>query len=104
MTLEPGDLVSTGTPAGVGSAREPRVWLKPGSGKTEWFKDCPQCPEMVVAPAGSFTMGSPENEVERMGAEGPQHKVTIGKPFAVSKFAVTFDQFEAFVREANHAA
>jgi acylpyruvate hydrolase len=28
MTLEPGDIVSTGTPSGVGSAREPRVWLK----------------------------------------------------------------------------
>jgi 2-keto-4-pentenoate hydratase/2-oxohepta-3-ene-1,7-dioic acid hydratase in catechol pathway len=30
MTLEPGDLVATGTPAGVGSLREPSVWLKPG--------------------------------------------------------------------------
>lgn len=30
MTLEPGDLISTGTPAGVGSVRQPRVWLKPG--------------------------------------------------------------------------
>jgi 2-keto-4-pentenoate hydratase/2-oxohepta-3-ene-1,7-dioic acid hydratase in catechol pathway len=30
MTLEPGDLISTGTPAGVGSLRRPRVWLKPG--------------------------------------------------------------------------
>jgi acylpyruvate hydrolase len=30
MTLEPGDLVSTGTPAGVGSLRDPKVWLKPG--------------------------------------------------------------------------
>jgi 2-keto-4-pentenoate hydratase/2-oxohepta-3-ene-1,7-dioic acid hydratase in catechol pathway len=30
MTLEPGDIVSTGTPAGVGSLRDPRVWLKPG--------------------------------------------------------------------------
>ena len=30
MTLEPGDIISTGTPAGVGSTREPRVWLKPG--------------------------------------------------------------------------
>jgi 2-keto-4-pentenoate hydratase/2-oxohepta-3-ene-1,7-dioic acid hydratase in catechol pathway len=30
MTLEPGDLVSTGTPAGVGSTRQPRVWLQPG--------------------------------------------------------------------------
>jgi acylpyruvate hydrolase len=30
MTLEPGDIVSTGTPAGVGAARDPSVWLKPG--------------------------------------------------------------------------
>ena len=30
MTLEPGDVVSTGTPAGVGSGRDPNVWLKPG--------------------------------------------------------------------------
>jgi 2-keto-4-pentenoate hydratase/2-oxohepta-3-ene-1,7-dioic acid hydratase in catechol pathway len=30
MTLEPGDLISTGTPAGVGSVRKPRVWLHPG--------------------------------------------------------------------------
>ncbi len=30
MTLEPGDIVSTGTPSGVGAARDPRVWLAPG--------------------------------------------------------------------------
>jgi 2-keto-4-pentenoate hydratase/2-oxohepta-3-ene-1,7-dioic acid hydratase in catechol pathway len=30
MTLEPGDIVSTGTPGGVGSLRDPKVWLKPG--------------------------------------------------------------------------
>ena len=30
MTLEPGDVISTGTPSGVGSVRDPRVWLKPG--------------------------------------------------------------------------
>jgi len=30
MTLVPGDIVATGTPAGVGGAREPRVWLRPG--------------------------------------------------------------------------
>jgi 2-keto-4-pentenoate hydratase/2-oxohepta-3-ene-1,7-dioic acid hydratase in catechol pathway len=30
MTLEPGDIVATGTPSGIGGAREPRVWLKPG--------------------------------------------------------------------------
>ena len=30
MTLEPGDIVSTGTPSGVGSTRKPRIWLAPG--------------------------------------------------------------------------
>ena len=30
MTLEPGDIVATGTPAGVGSTRQPRIWLEPG--------------------------------------------------------------------------
>jgi 2-keto-4-pentenoate hydratase/2-oxohepta-3-ene-1,7-dioic acid hydratase in catechol pathway len=30
MTLEPGDLIYTGTPPGVGMARKPQVWLKPG--------------------------------------------------------------------------
>jgi 2-keto-4-pentenoate hydratase/2-oxohepta-3-ene-1,7-dioic acid hydratase in catechol pathway len=30
ITLEPGDLIITGTPAGVGAFRDPPVWLKPG--------------------------------------------------------------------------
>jgi 2-keto-4-pentenoate hydratase/2-oxohepta-3-ene-1,7-dioic acid hydratase in catechol pathway len=30
MTLEPGDVIATGTPSGVGSLRDPKVWLKPG--------------------------------------------------------------------------
>ncbi len=30
MTLEPGDLVATGTPAGVGTSRNPRRWIRPG--------------------------------------------------------------------------
>ena len=30
MTLEPGDIVATGTPAGVGTSRNPRRWIKPG--------------------------------------------------------------------------
>ena len=55
--------------------------IKPGSG--EKFKDCPDCPEMVIAPSGSFTMGSPKDERESSDDEGPQHEVTIAKPFAV---------------------
>ena len=30
MTLEPGDIVATGTPAGVGTSREPKRWIRPG--------------------------------------------------------------------------
>ncbi len=52
---------------------------------------------MVIAPAGSFTMGSPESEPRRSSAEGPQHKVTIPKPFAVGRFAVTFAEWDACV-------
>ncbi len=45
MTLEPGDVVSTGTPAGVGSLRDPRVWLKPGD---EVVISSPQLGELVT--------------------------------------------------------
>lgn len=40
------------------------------------FRDCPSCPEMVVVPAGSFTMGSPASEPGRYDTEGPQRRVT----------------------------
>jgi formylglycine-generating enzyme required for sulfatase activity len=55
------------------------------------------CPEMVVVPAGSFMMGSPPTEKGRDAAEGPQHTVTIAKPFAVAKFQVTFDEWDTCV-------
>ena len=67
--------------------------LKPG----ETFRDCGECPEMVVIPAGTFMMGSPDSEVGRSKDEGPQHKVTIARPFAVSRYEITFDQWDACV-------
>ena len=64
----------------------------------EEFRDCLDCPEMVVVPAGSFTMGSPESEEGRRDHEGPQHEVTIAEPFAVGKYEVTLDEWEACVK------
>ena len=53
------------------------------------FKDCDDCPEMVVIPAGTFLMGSNGNNNER-----PQHRVSI-RSFAVGKFEVTKEQWFA---------
>ena len=63
------------------------------------FRDCPTCPEMVVVPAGTFIMGSPESEEERGDSEGPQHRVTIGTPFAVGVYQVTFADWDACVSD-----
>ncbi|MGD9712875.1 MAG: TIR domain-containing protein, partial [Thermomicrobiales bacterium] len=60
--------------------------LKPG----DTFKECANtfCADMIVLPAGSFIMGSPATERGRAVNEGPQHTVTIKKPFAVSIYTV----------------
>ena len=68
--------------------------LKPGDSFRECAKDCP---EMVVVPAGEFMMGSTVNESDHYDNEGPLHKVTISRPLAVSKFEVTFEQWDACV-------
>jgi formylglycine-generating enzyme required for sulfatase activity len=64
------------------------------------FRECAQdCPEMIVIPAGEFMMGSRVTEKGRYDGEddghGHQHKVTIAKPFAVSRFEVTFAEWDA---------
>ena len=62
------------------------------------FRDCDDdsCPWMVVLPAGSFMMGSPEGEPEREKDEGPQHSVQVAM-FAIGQYEVTFRQWDACV-------
>ena len=69
----------------------------------ETFRDCAQCPEMVVVRAGSFTMGSPPSESGRYDSEGPQRNVSIPSAFAVGKFEVTFAEWDACVAEGGCA-
>lgn len=64
------------------------------------FQDCPDCPEMVVIPSGSFQMGSPKDELQFSNADGPQHRVTI-PVFAMSKTEVTFAQWNACVADGG---
>jgi formylglycine-generating enzyme required for sulfatase activity len=71
--------------------------LQPGDS----FKECDNCPEMVVVPIGSFIMGSPETEIGRGRNEGPQHKVTFVYRFAVGRFSVTFDEWDACVTDGG---
>ena len=61
------------------------------------YKDCSECPAIVEIPPGTFMMGSPDSESERNDDEGPVHRVTIPASFAVGKYEVTFDEWDACV-------
>jgi formylglycine-generating enzyme required for sulfatase activity len=67
------------------------------------FRDieAPWCPELVVIPAGSFVMGSPDDEAGRDSDEGPQHEVTLAQPFALSRYPVTFEEYDHFCAETE---
>jgi formylglycine-generating enzyme required for sulfatase activity len=60
------------------------------------FRDCADCPQMVVIGAGSYTMGKPASEPDNFGISGPQHKVTIRR-FALGRHDITRGQYAAFV-------
>ena len=68
------------------------------------FRDCAECPEMVVLPAGSYRMGSPSHEQWRVGDEGPVHEITIAAPFAIGRHEVTVAEFGRFVDETGYSA
>lgn len=66
------------------------------------FRDCENCPEMVVVPPGNFYMGSPSFEARRQKVEDTVHHVAISNAFALGKNEVTRGQFAAFVKDANY--
>ena len=72
--------------------------LKPGNS----FKECDNCSEMMVVPAGSLMMGSPDAEPGRRRIEGPVRKVEFRKPFAAGRYAITRDEFSVFVTATGH--
>ena len=72
--------------------------LKPDPSKA--FRECvPKapgrdfCPDMLVVPAGNFMMGAAPGE-NGQSDEQPRHQVTLGKALAVSKFELTFDEWD----------
>ena len=61
------------------------------------------CPEMIVAPAGSVTLGSPGRRTgSRRRQEGPQRRMRIDRNIAVSRFEVTRAEYEAFVAATGY--
>ena len=88
-----------GKTAEVLAAAETSVDDKPNWPPGKKFRDCAECPEMVVVPSGSFMMGSPSSEKGLWPVvDGPVHRVEIGERFAVGVYEVTFDEWEACVR------
>jgi formylglycine-generating enzyme required for sulfatase activity len=61
---------------------------------SQTIRDCSDCPEMVLVPAGKFMMGSADGDPD----EKPVHEVTIARPFAVGKYEVTFAEWDACVK------
>ena len=55
------------------------------------FRDCPECPELVAIPAGSFSMGSQTGDADEL----PVREITITRPLAVGRFEVTFAEWDA---------
>ena len=102
-----GDCDGSGAPSASLASRTPGVLsaaeecaLKP----RDVFRECVDCPAMVVLPPGSFTMGSPASEPGRFDDEGPQHSVRIANPLAVGEFPVTVDEFNAFAAATGYEA
>jgi formylglycine-generating enzyme required for sulfatase activity len=73
-----------------------------GRSPGERFRDCADCPEMVVIGAGSFSMGSPQSEADRDADEGPQRSVTIQRSFALGRYELTVGEFKRFVQAASY--
>lgn len=55
----------------------------------ELFKDCRDCPELVVVPAGDFVMGSNDTPYEK-----PERAISIKRPFAIGRREVTFAEWD----------
>jgi formylglycine-generating enzyme required for sulfatase activity len=64
------------------------------------FRECRNCPEMIVLPSGRFMMGSPADEPMRRDSE-VQKEIRFARPFALSTTPVTWDQWEACVRDGS---
>jgi formylglycine-generating enzyme len=87
-------------------------------GEKSTFQECPDCPQMVMVPPGTFVMGSPwhakpkddkepnelwdANRGDPYAGDRTEHQVTIADAFAMGKFDVTVDEFREFVEDSGY--
>lgn len=65
--------------------------MRPG----KLFKDCADCPQMIVVPAGRFEQGSPDDASQGLAAERPLRTVNIPQIIAAGVYEVTMAQWDA---------
>jgi formylglycine-generating enzyme required for sulfatase activity len=112
MLAQAGSVTGQGGPMGLTTVSRPNLdawrsqrqadfaaWQQGHSRREVW--DVPEAPKMVVIPRGSFLMGSPATEPGHYPTESPQHLVTIDHDYAVGKYPVTFDEWDACVLEGG---
>lgn len=95
--------VATVAPNVAATVTAPAAGSLASMGAGRVFRDCAECPEMVVIPPGRFSMGSPTSESSRDDDEGPQRDVNIINAFALGKYEVTRGQFARFVQDAGYS-
>lgn len=76
------------------AAGSTRLWVKPGSG--EGFRDCADCPELVLVPDGDVRIQLSTGATPRIV------EASLPQPFAVGRFEVTRAQYRAFVAQSGH--
>ena len=91
------DSAASGIAGAGGNAAAGDARRQPG----EVFRDCADCPEMVVMPAGRFRMGCVSGQ-DCFNQEFPVHEVQVG-PFALSKYEVLFEEYDRFVAATGRA-
>ena len=81
----------------VRTVAKPAVPEPPPAAPQAAVRDCPQCPELVLIPAGAFEMGSSE----MFDFEAPVHQVSIRKAFYIGRREVTYEEWDACMAEGG---
>ncbi len=68
------------------------------------FKDCPECPDLVILPEGSVRIGTPPDEPGRGKDENPPSQGVIDKPYAVGRIEILRREFQAFAEETAYTS